>query len=108
MASLLDIVFIPDSTVEFLAQKEHAEPILKDFATAGNATPEVFAVVIMLGRIGAALREPGEQVSEFELGEREGRRALALELLSFVKASGLSDAEVQDLIMERGVKTHDT
>lgn len=100
MASLLDHVFVTDDVLAFAVQ-EQALSILEDFKRAASEAPEMFDYVTMRARIGAPLSDPGETLDAFEIGRREGRRELALELLALVKVARMPALELDELIAKR-------
>lgn len=103
MASFLDIVFPTDEIVEFVGQDQSAS-IIEDFGRAGEKSPQVFEYLMARCRVGAPLLEEGETLTEFQLGIREGRREMALELLAILKLSQMNEAELQELIDTRKAK----
>lgn len=101
MVSLLDAVFVPDDVVETISQ-DQSKSILRAFAGLVDQRPQIVEYITAKGRVVGPLKDPSEQLTEFDCGVREGQRIMAMDILSMLKIADWSETELREFVALRG------
>lgn len=95
-----ETVFVPDHVVAMVAEPGGMD-IVRAAAAAYDAGPMFFEFMVVRSRLGAGHFEGVDDASQHYLPRSEGRREMALDLLSLVRVGRMETVEINELIETR-------